>query len=160
MKEKKYSLKKSGPLSGKFIAFGLMFTLIVGTGSYKISKKLLYRDEEVNNNLSAIVYYRVKEDEINKKDLSNDISNVILVNTVSYGIKKDINKYYNGDSIIVLSSISDAERLIDKYPSARVISEEEAEDWLKNVNFSDEEILKILEKVGKTVDDVTKLLKN
>ncbi|MDY2782430.1 MAG: hypothetical protein SOT80_03380 [Candidatus Pseudoruminococcus sp.] len=32
MKEKKYSLKKSGPLSGKFIAFGLMLTLIVTFG--------------------------------------------------------------------------------------------------------------------------------
>lgn len=160
MKEKKYSLKKVGPLSGKFIAFGLTLALMAGTGSYEITKKLLYRDEEANNNLSTIVYYRVKEDEIKKKDLSDNVSNVILVNTVSYGIKKDINKYYNGDSVIILSSISDAERLIDKYPSARVISEEEAEDWLKNVNFSDEEILKILEKVGKTVEDVTKLIKN
>lgn len=160
MKEKKYSLKKSGPLSGKFIALGLTLALIVGTGSYKITEKLLYKDEEANNNLSTIVYYRVEEDEINKKDLSDDISNVILVDTVSYGIKKNIGEFYCGDSVIILSSISDAERLIDKYPSARVISEEEAEDWLKNVNFSDEEILKILEKVGKTVEDVTKLLKN
>lgn len=160
MKEKKYSLKKRRPLSGKFIAFGLTLALMAGTGSYEFTKKLLYKDEEVSSKLNTIVYYRVEEDKIKKSDLSDINSNVILVNTVNYGMKKEINTYYNGDSVIILSSVSDAEKLIDKYPNARVISEEEAKDWLKNVNFSDEEILRILKRVGKTIEDTTKLLKN